>query len=165
MVSLLFNPPPFLAATSLYYRASAGEIFLSLAFASLWLTATLISYGALLLALKNRFSRRAPTKRNRRLPKLLRVAYRQALLALVGAVLYSGYFIYRFSVYPGRTWNPETFARMGKGLAETSALAGPFAVAAVLSLGASWMWMRRLQRVLVLGATCAEDRLRTGPGN
>jgi hypothetical protein len=148
MISLPFSQHLFLAATGPYDRPSEGEIFLSLALASVWLTATLISYGALLMAVKTRFSRRAPAKRNRRLPKILRVSYRQGLLALVGVVLYLGYFIYRFSVYPGRIWNPETLVRMGKGLTETATIAGPFAAAAIISLGASWMWMRRLQRVV-----------------
>jgi hypothetical protein len=150
MMSLPFDPPVFLAAPNSLFlppRPYDGEVFLWIALASIWLTATLISYGALLLALKTRFSRRAPAKRNRRLPKILRVSYRQGLLALVGGVLYLGHFIYRFSVYPGRNWDPETFARMAKGLAETATIAGPFAVAAVISLGASWVWMRRLQRV------------------
>jgi hypothetical protein len=151
MISLPFSPPIFLAAPPNYSflpRPYDGDVFIWIALASIWLTATLISYGALLIALKTRFSRRAPAKRNRRLPKILRVSYRQGLLALVGVVLYLGHFIYRFSVYPGRNWDPETFARMGKGLVETAAIAGPFAIAAVISLGASWVWLRRLQRVV-----------------
>ncbi|QIF02097.1 hypothetical protein [Roseimicrobium sp. ORNL1] len=149
MISLPFSQQPFLAANAYLElpRPYDGEVFLSIALASIWLTATLISYGALLMALKTRFSRRAPAKRNRRLPKILRVSYRQGLLALVGVVLYLGYYIYRFSVYPTRSWDAETVARMGTGLAETAAIAGPFAVAAVISLGASLIWMRRLQRV------------------
>lgn len=147
MTAISFDPPTFLAARSVLGEPSGGEIFLSLALASVWLTATLISYGALLVALKTRFSRRAPAKRNRRLPKILRVSYRQGLLALVGVVLYLGYFIYRFSAYPNRSWNPEALVKLGQGLAETATIAGPFAVAAVISLGASLMWMRRLQRV------------------
>jgi hypothetical protein len=151
MISLPCSQHPFLAANAYFDlpRPYDGEVFLSIALASIWLTATLISYGALLIALKTRFSRRAPAKRNRRLPKILRVSYRQGLLALVGVVLYLGYYIYRFSVYPGRSWDPETLVRMGRGLAETATIAGPFAVAAVISLGASLMWMRRLQRVAV----------------
>lgn len=149
MISPPLSTHLFLAATGPYDRPSEGEIFLSLAFASLWLTATLISYGALLLAMKTRFSRRAPAKRNRRLSKILRVSYRQGLLALVGVVLYLGYFIYRFSAYPRRSWDPETFVRLVKGLANTAMVAGPFAIAAVISLGASLIWMRRLQRVSV----------------
>ncbi|RBP44391.1 hypothetical protein DES53_104211 [Roseimicrobium gellanilyticum] len=158
MPSIPLSSGVILAARASFDQDSTLLFVGLLVFASVWLTSTLLSYGALALAVQTRFSRRArirPYAKRRRVPRMLRTAYRQGLVALVCVAPYLGYNLYRF-VTSRTTWDYQQIAEIGRDLGEYVALAGPFAAAAIVPLGVSWLWMSQLHREpLPVGNTSA----------